>query len=199
MKVVILAGGLGTRLSEETTLRPKPMVEIGGKPILWHIMKIYARHGFNDFVVCLGYKGYVIKEYFANYFLHMSDVTFDLASNKLEEIRAWSRSVHEPVGSLAFSDWTYWNDKTGNDPDYPEIQWKVEVTDRTLYSPCELFESIKPVAGMISSTPNSEASSPVSAAISTILALMAASIASLFNDIRVSLISFYWVQPVFSV
>jgi glucose-1-phosphate cytidylyltransferase len=84
MKVVILAGGLGTRLSEETTLRPKPMVEIGGKPILWHIMKIYARHGFNDFVVCLGYKGYVIKEYFANYFLHMSDVTFDLANNKLE-------------------------------------------------------------------------------------------------------------------
>jgi glucose-1-phosphate cytidylyltransferase len=84
MKVVILAGGLGTRLSEETTLRPKPMVEIGGKPILWHIMKIYARHGFNDFVVCLGYKGYVIKEYFANYFLHMSDVTFDLANNRLE-------------------------------------------------------------------------------------------------------------------
>jgi glucose-1-phosphate cytidylyltransferase len=84
MKVVILAGGLGTRLSEETTVRPKPMVEIGGKPILWHIMKIYAHHGFNDFVVCLGYKGYVIKEYFANYFLHMSDVTFDLARNKVE-------------------------------------------------------------------------------------------------------------------
>ncbi len=84
MKVVILAGGLGTRLSEETTVRPKPMVEIGGKPILWHIMKIYAHHGFTDFVVCLGYKGYVIKEYFANYFLHMSDVTFDLAHNKLE-------------------------------------------------------------------------------------------------------------------
>jgi glucose-1-phosphate cytidylyltransferase len=84
MKVVILAGGLGTRLSEETTVRPKPMVEIGGKPILWHIMKIYAHHGFTDFVVCLGYKGYVIKEYFANYFLHMSDVTFDLGKNKLE-------------------------------------------------------------------------------------------------------------------
>jgi len=84
MKVVILAGGLGTRLSEETTIRPKPMVEIGGRPILWHIMKIYARYGFTDFVVCLGYKGYVIKEYFANYFLHMCDVTFDLAHNKLE-------------------------------------------------------------------------------------------------------------------
>jgi len=84
MKVVILAGGLGTRLSEETTIRPKPMVEIGGRPILWHIMKIYAAHGFTDFVVCLGYKGYVIKEYFANYFLHMCDVTFDLANNKIE-------------------------------------------------------------------------------------------------------------------
>ena len=84
MKVAILAGGLGSRLQEETTLRPKPMVEIGGKPMLWHIMKIYAQHGFTDFVVCLGYKGYVIKEYFANYFLHMSDVTFDLANNKLE-------------------------------------------------------------------------------------------------------------------
>lgn len=84
MKAVILAGGLGTRLSEQTTLRPKPMVEIGGKPILWHIMKLYAHHGISDFVVCCGYKGYVIKEYFANYFLHMSDVTFDLAQNKVE-------------------------------------------------------------------------------------------------------------------
>ncbi len=84
MKVVILAGGLGTRLSEETTIRPKPMVEIGGRPILWHIMKLYAQHGLTDFVICLGYKGYVIKEYFANYFLHTSDVTFDLANNKLE-------------------------------------------------------------------------------------------------------------------
>lgn len=83
MKVVILAGGLGTRLSEETTIRPKPMVEIGGRPILWHIMKIYAHHGFTDFVVCLGYKGYLIKEYFANYFLHMCDVTFDLARNNM--------------------------------------------------------------------------------------------------------------------
>jgi glucose-1-phosphate cytidylyltransferase len=84
MKVVILAGGLGTRLREETDYRPKPMVEIGGKPILWHIMKMYSAHGINDFVVCCGYKGYVIKEYFANYFLHMSDVTFDMANNRME-------------------------------------------------------------------------------------------------------------------
>ncbi|MXV17431.1 glucose-1-phosphate cytidylyltransferase [Hufsiella ginkgonis] len=84
MKVVLLAGGLGTRLSEETVLRPKPMVEIGGMPILWHIMKIYSAHGFNDFIVCLGYKGYVVKEYFANYFLHKSDVTIDLTKNAME-------------------------------------------------------------------------------------------------------------------
>ena len=84
MKAVILAGGMGTRLSEETALRPKPMVEIGGKPILWHILKMYAHHGVNDFVICCGYKGYVIKEYFANYFLHMSDVTFDMRSNRME-------------------------------------------------------------------------------------------------------------------
>lgn len=84
MKAVILAGGLGTRLSEETATRPKPMVEIGGKPILWHILKTYAHHGVNDFVICCGYKGYVIKEYFANYFLHMSDVTFDMRSNRME-------------------------------------------------------------------------------------------------------------------
>jgi glucose-1-phosphate cytidylyltransferase len=84
MKAVILAGGLGTRLAEETGLRPKPMIEIGGKPILWHIMKIYAAHGVNDFIVCLGYKGYMIKEYFANYFLHSSDVTFDLAKNRMD-------------------------------------------------------------------------------------------------------------------
>ena len=84
MKAVILAGGLGTRLSEETSLRPKPMVEIGGKPILWHILKTYAHHGVNDFVICCGYKGYIIKEYFANYFLHMSDVTFDMRSNTME-------------------------------------------------------------------------------------------------------------------
>ncbi|AMR27101.1 glucose-1-phosphate cytidylyltransferase [Hymenobacter psoromatis] len=84
MKVVILAGGLGTRLSEETVLKPKPMVEIGDMPILWHIMKIYSSHGFNDFVICLGYKGYVIKEYFANYFLHKSDVTINLKENSLQ-------------------------------------------------------------------------------------------------------------------
>ncbi len=84
MKVVILAGGLGSRISEETTVRPKPMVELGGKPVLWHIMKIYSQHGLNEFVVCLGYKGYVIKEYFANYFLHMSDVTFDLRKNEMK-------------------------------------------------------------------------------------------------------------------
>jgi len=84
MKVVILAGGLGTRISEETDLKPKPMIEIGGKPILWHIMKIYSHYGFNEFVVCLGYKGYVIKEYFANLFLHQSDVTIDVANNNIE-------------------------------------------------------------------------------------------------------------------
>ncbi|MBI3144813.1 MAG: glucose-1-phosphate cytidylyltransferase [Pseudogulbenkiania sp.] len=84
MKAVILAGGLGTRISEETSLRPKPMVEIGGHPILWHIMKIYSHFGINEFVICCGYKGYVIKEYFANYFLHMSDVTFDMSNNKME-------------------------------------------------------------------------------------------------------------------
>jgi glucose-1-phosphate cytidylyltransferase len=83
MKAVILAGGLGTRLSEETSTRPKPMVEIGGKPILWHIMKMYSYHGIHDFIICCGYKGYVIKEYFANYFLHMSDVTFDMKSNQM--------------------------------------------------------------------------------------------------------------------
>ena len=84
MKAIILAGGLGTRISEETHLRPKPMIEIGGRPILWHIMKLYSAHGVNDFVICCGYKGYVIKEYFANYFLHMSDVTFDIATNRME-------------------------------------------------------------------------------------------------------------------
>lgn len=84
MKAVILAGGLGTRISEETSSRPKPMIEVGNRPILWHIMKIYSHHGINDFIVCCGYKGYVIKEYFANYFLHMSDVTFDMQNNKME-------------------------------------------------------------------------------------------------------------------
>ncbi|PPC78435.1 glucose-1-phosphate cytidylyltransferase [Pokkaliibacter plantistimulans] len=84
MKAVILAGGLGTRISEESHLRPKPMIDIGGKPILWHIMKMYSAHGVNDFIICLGYKGYIIKEYFANYFLHMSDVTFDMCKNVME-------------------------------------------------------------------------------------------------------------------
>lgn len=84
MQTVILAGGLGSRISEETVSRPKPMIEIGGKPILWHIMKIFSSHGINDFIICLGYKGYVIKEYFANYFLHMSDVTLDMKSNNME-------------------------------------------------------------------------------------------------------------------
>ncbi len=84
MKAVILAGGLGTRISEESNLKPKPMVEIGGYPILWHIMKIYSSHGINDFIICCGYKGYVIKEYFANYFLHMSDVTFDMQENQMK-------------------------------------------------------------------------------------------------------------------
>jgi glucose-1-phosphate cytidylyltransferase len=84
MKAVILAGGLGTRISEETHLKPKPMIEVGGKPILWHIMKMYSHHGIEDFVICCGYKGYLIKEYFANYFLHMSDVTFDMSKNSME-------------------------------------------------------------------------------------------------------------------
>ena len=84
MKSVILAGGLGTRISEETHLKPKPMIEIGGKPVIWHIMKMYSYHGINDFIICCGYKGYVIKEYFANYFLHMSDITFNISENKME-------------------------------------------------------------------------------------------------------------------
>jgi glucose-1-phosphate cytidylyltransferase len=93
MKVVILAGGLGTRISEETHLKPKPMVEIGGKPILWHILKMYSSYGINEFIICCGYKGYVIKEYFANYFLHMSDVTFDLKNNDMivhkKNVESW--------------------------------------------------------------------------------------------------------------
>ena len=98
MKAVILAGGLGTRISEETSIRPKPMVEIGGKPILWHIMKIYSHHGVNDFVICCGYKGYVIKEYFANYFLHTSDVTFDLAAEHDGGAPAARRAVARHAG-----------------------------------------------------------------------------------------------------
>ncbi len=99
MKVVILAGGFGTRLSEETDVKPKPMIEIGGKPILWHIMKMYSRHGFNDFVILLGYKGYVIKEYFSNYFLHQSSLTIDLAKNIIEfhdnECEPWKVTLLE--------------------------------------------------------------------------------------------------------
>jgi glucose-1-phosphate cytidylyltransferase len=87
MKAVILAGGLGTRISEETHLKPKPMIEIGGKPILWHIMKLYSHYGINDFIICCGYKGYIIKEYFANYFLHMSDVTFDMRNNEMQVLQ----------------------------------------------------------------------------------------------------------------
>ncbi len=96
MKAVILAGGLGTRISEETSIRPKPMVEIGGRPILWHILKIYSQHGINDFIICCGYKGYVIKEYFANYFLHTSDVTFDMSSNAQSPVLTVHNSVAEP-------------------------------------------------------------------------------------------------------
>src|ERR1700682_888074 len=92
MKAVILAGGLGTGLAEETAVRPKPMVEIGGRPIIWHIMKIYSAHGFNEFIICLGYKGYVIKEYFANYFLHMSDIKIDLENNNMEVLGTRSES-----------------------------------------------------------------------------------------------------------
>lgn len=99
VKAVLLAGGLGTRISEETATKPKPMVEIGGKPILWHIMKIYSAHGINDFVICLGYKGYVIKEYFANYFLHMSDVTIDMKNNSMRihnnQAEPWSVTLIE--------------------------------------------------------------------------------------------------------
>src|SRR6185369_2078296 len=92
MKVVIFAGGLGTRISEESHLKPKPMIEIGGKPILWHIMKIYEAHGFTDFIICLGYKGYVIKEYFMNYYMHNADVTIDLKNNKTEVLQSSAES-----------------------------------------------------------------------------------------------------------
>ena len=95
MKAVLLAGGLGTRISEESTSRPKPMIEVGGKPILWHIMKIYSHYGVNHFIVCCGYKGYVIKEYFANYFLHTSDVTFDMRENSME--------IHQRYAELILS------------------------------------------------------------------------------------------------
>ena len=94
MKVVLLAGGLGSRISEETILKPKPMIEIGGRPLLWHIMKIYSHYGLNDFIICLGYKGYLIKEYFANYFLHMSDVTIHLAENRMDIHRETAEPWH---------------------------------------------------------------------------------------------------------
>src|SRR3546814_18167267 len=94
MKCVILAGGLGTRLGEETTVRPKPLIEVGGRPIIWHIMKCYSRHGINDFVICLGYKGYMLKEFFSNYFLHLADVTIDIASRS-EERRGGKACVSE--------------------------------------------------------------------------------------------------------
>ena len=99
MKVVILAGGLGSRLSEETTVRPKPMVELGGKPILWHIMKIYSHHGINEFVICLGYKGYLIKEYFANYFVHMSDAAAGCSESSMRASRGpgWERASMPPA------------------------------------------------------------------------------------------------------
>ena len=101
MKAVILAGGLGTRIAEESTVRPKPMVEIGGKPVLWHIMKLYSHHGIDEFVICLGYKGYLIKEYFANYFLHMSDVTFDMTTNRMQvhqrKAEAWKVTLVDTV------------------------------------------------------------------------------------------------------
>ena len=109
MKAVILAGGLGTRISEETASRPKPMVEIGGKPILWHIMKSYSAYGVQDFVVCCGYKGYMIKEYFANYFLHMSDVTFDMQNNAMEvhqkHVEPWRVTLVD-TGEHTMNSWT---------------------------------------------------------------------------------------------
>ena len=104
MKAIILAGGLGTRISEETHLKPKPMIEIGGKPILWHIMKLYSMHGVNEFIICCGYKGYLIKEYFANYFLHMSDVTFDMNNNKMERMNGELRDREKVMRSLKRDD-----------------------------------------------------------------------------------------------
>lgn len=121
MKAVILAGGLGTRISEESHLKPKPMIEVGGKPILWHIMKIYSHYGINDFVICLGYKGYVIKEYFANYFLHMSDVTFDMSKNEMQvhhkHVEPWKVTLvdtgeHSMTGGRLKKAREYLNDET---------------------------------------------------------------------------------------
>ena len=114
MKAVILAGGYGTRIAEETHLKPKPMIEIGGRPILWHILKMYSAHGVNDFVICCGYKGYVIKEFFANYFLHTSDVTFDVANNKLLR---FVRLAHEKINSI-WEEMNFQNNKAG------EVIWE---------------------------------------------------------------------------
>ena len=108
MKVVILAGGLGTRLSEETDIKPKPMINIGEKPILWHIMKTYSHYGFNDFVICLGYKGYMVKEYFANYFLHQSDICLDLEENKLEIIDSKDRTLEDNSGKHRYENHDRW-------------------------------------------------------------------------------------------
>lgn len=121
MKVLILAGGLGTRLSEETHLIPKPMIEIGGKPILWHIMKLYSHFGFNEFIILLGYKGYVIKEYFSNYFLHQSDVTFDLSKNTMEirkqHSEPWKVTLIET--GLTWRSWWVQSNNPRHDPPPP--------------------------------------------------------------------------------
>ena len=137
MKVVILAGGFGTRLSEETDVKPKPMVEIGGKPILWHIMKIYSSHGFNDFIILLGYKGYVIKEYFSNYFLHQSDVTIDLVKNKTEvhqhECEPWKVTLLDTgINTMTGGRIKRAKDHIGNEPfllTYGDGLSNVDITD----------------------------------------------------------------------
>jgi len=141
MKVVILAGGFGTRISEETDLKPKPMVEIGGKPILWHIMKIYSSHGFNDFIILLGYKGYVIKEYFSNYFLHQSDVTIDLVKNKLEvhqnDCEPWKVTLLETgINTMTGGRIKRAKDHIGNEPfllTYGDGLSNVDLTDLTKF------------------------------------------------------------------
>lgn len=118
MKVVILAGGFGTRISEESHLKPKPMIEIGEQPILWHIMKHYSQYGFNDFVICLGYKQYVVKEYFADYFLHTSDVTFDLAKNEMQVHNNYFRAVARDAGRYRTA-----HDDGRSYQTYPRLHW----------------------------------------------------------------------------
>ena len=118
MKVVILAGGFGTRISEESHLKPKPMIEIGEQPILWHIMKHYSQYGFNDFVICLGYKQYVVKEYFADYFLHTSDVTFDLAKNEMQVHNNYSEPVARDAGRYRTA-----HDDGRSYQTYPRLHW----------------------------------------------------------------------------